>query len=115
MRDLSLTLSQPFFGAKKKTKTFTPAWVLRFNAVLMALIVVFGFAYIFQVNSLGTQGYEIRQLEQRVSALEVEHKSLQIQSSSLSSITRIQQVAESLNMVPATDAVYIKDSGFALK
>jgi cell division protein FtsL len=115
MRDLSLTLSQPIFNVKKKSKTLNPVWVLRLNIMLLALTVVFGFAYLFQVNSLGTQGYEIRQKEQQVKNLQVENKSLQIQSSSLSSITRIQQVAESMNMVPANDAVYIKDAGFALK
>jgi uncharacterized membrane protein len=113
MRDLSLNLSQPLFN--KKTNSINPAWVLHANVLLAGLIIFFGFAYLFQVNSLGTQGYEIRQMEQKVKVLQAENKSLQIHSSSLSSITKIQRDAELLNMVPATDVVYLKDSDFALR
>jgi cell division protein FtsL len=82
---------------------------------LLALITALGFIYLFQVNSLGTRGYEIRQLEQKIKALEAENKVLQIESSSLSSITRIQQQAELLNMVPASGVTYIRDGNYALK
>lgn len=112
MRDLSLALSQPV--PKKKTKT-DPASVLHMNLALLALIVAFGFMYLFQINSLGTRGYEIKQLEQKISVLQDANKELQVQSSSLSSITQIQKDAENLQMVPAGNVTYIKDGNFALK
>ena len=112
MKDLSLALSQPLF--KKKSKT-NPIFVMRINLVLVALIALFGFLYLFQINALGTRGYEIRQTEQRIKVLQAENKVLQIKSSSLSSITQIQKDAETLNMVPASDVTYLKDNGFALK
>jgi cell division protein FtsL len=112
MRDLSLAISQPLF--KKKTKS-DPTQILQFNVLILALIMVFGFLYLFQINSLGTKGYEIRQLEQKIKILQVDNKALQLQSSNLSSITKIQKDAETLNMVPATEVTYIKDADFALK
>jgi cell division protein FtsL len=112
MRDLSLNLIQPFF--RKRTKGDS-APVLAANLAIIALIVTCGFLYMFQVNALGTRGYEIRQMEQKIKLLQVENKSLQIQSSSLSSITQIQRDAETLGMVPASNITYIKASDFALK
>lgn len=112
MRDISLALTAPFFT--KKTKNSSSS-ALHINLALLALIVTFGFLYLFQINSLGTRGYEIRQMEQQIKVLQAENKELQIQSSSLSSITRIQRDAESLRMVPANNVTYIKDAGFALK
>jgi cell division protein FtsL len=112
MRDLSLALSQPLF--RKKTKGDSSSFT-HLNLALLALIVTFGFLYLFQINSLGTRGYEIRQMEQKIKVLQAENKGLQIQSSSLSSITQIQKAAENLNMVPATNVTYLKEADFALK
>ncbi|HYC79859.1 MAG TPA: hypothetical protein VEC17_02440 [Candidatus Binatia bacterium] len=112
MRDLSLSLPQSIFQKKTKggTSNFTHV-----NIAILSLIVAFGFLYLFQINSLGTRGYEIRQLEQKIATYQDENKQLQIQSSSLSSITKIQQQAEALRMVPANNVTYIKDADFALR
>jgi cell division protein FtsL len=112
MRDLSLAISQSLFAQKTKGESYTSTPI---NLALLAMIVTFGFLYLFQINSLGTRGYEIRQMEQKVKVLQAENKQLEVQRSSLSSITKIQQEAESLKMVPATNVKYIKDAGFALK
>lgn len=111
MRDLSLALAQPFF---KKTKGDSSS-ALHMNLAVLVLIVTFGFLYIFQINSLGTRGYEIRQMEQKIKVLQAENKALQIESSSLSSITTIQKDAETMNMVPANNVIYIKEADFALR
>ena len=116
MRDLSLSFAQPIFSStKKKAKADSPSSVLHLNIALVVLIVAFGFLYLFQINTLGTRGYEIRQIEQQIKVMQVENKTLQIQSSSLSSITQIQKEAESLNMVPATEVTYLKEADFALR
>ncbi len=112
MRDLSLVLSQPLFTKKTKSAGHS---ALGINLALVVLIVTMGFLYLFQINSLGTRGYEIRQMEQKIKVLQADNKDLQIQSSSLSSITKIQRDAERMNMVPATNVTYIKGSDFALK
>lgn len=115
MRDLSLALAQPNFTKKSKSDSPTNFSFFHLNLALVVLIVAFGFLYLFQINSLGTRGYEIRQLEQQIKVMQADNKALQIQSSTLSSITKIQQEAESLNMVPATEVTYLKENDFALK
>lgn len=85
------------------------------NLAILAAVIVFGVAYLIQINSLSTKGYEIRQLEQKIKNLETQHKHLEVQSSNLQSITRIQQEAAKLNFVPVGQTVFIKDSDFALK
>jgi cell division protein FtsL len=112
MRDLSLTLFGVFSRKESKSNSLS---VIPINMAILALIVVFGFLYLFQINSLGTRGYEIRQLEQKIQVLQEDNKKLQITSSGLSSITRIQEQAENLRMVPANNVIYIKDADFALK
>ncbi|MBX4188030.1 MAG: hypothetical protein KW793_02740 [Candidatus Doudnabacteria bacterium] len=54
-------------------------------------------------------------MEQKIKMLQTENKELQIKSSTLSSITKIQEDAEAWRMVPASNVTYIKDAGFALR
>ncbi len=111
MRDLSLTISGNF--SKKRPGNLVSTRVL--NLSMLSAIIFFGLLYLFQVNSMGTKGYEIRRLEQQVRQVESEQKNLQIKASDLQSIDRIQSNAQSLNFVPATNVTYLKDSDFALK
>lgn len=112
MRDLTLSLTQAL--PKKRSHT-TSNTVLHFNLAILVLIVTTGFVYLFQINALGTRGYEIRQLEQQIKTLEKDNKQLQVQSSNLKSITRIEEQAQALNMVPVSNVKYIKDADFALR
>jgi cell division protein FtsL len=69
---------------------------------------------LLQINALGTKGYQIRDLQQKITQQETAQKQLEIQSSGLKSITRIQTQAQAMNFVPATGVSYIKDGDFAL-
>lgn len=111
MRDLSLAIKQTEYIRKPKSEHRT----LRLNLVLLVLIVLIGVGYLLQINSLGTRGYQIRQLEVKLKQLEAEHKNLEVQASSLQSINRIEQEAKKLNFVPTGNVTYIKDGDFALK
>ena len=110
MRDL--TLSFPQTVARKKHASVSTQVL---NLSILAAIVVLTVTYLFTVTNLGTKGYEIKKLEQKLRVLQEEQKQLQIQSSDLQSITRIQVEATKNNLVPATNVTYIKDSDFALK
>lgn len=116
MRDLTIALSQAQSAAcgKKKTKNGSSP-VLIWNIGILVSILSFGAMYLFQINSLGTKGYAIRNLEVKIKQLETEKKHLEVKTSSLKSITRIEQEAISSNFVPASNVTYIKDPGFALK
>lgn len=96
---------------RKKRKLSLP----QINFVIFVIIAALGAAYLVSINSLSTKGYEIRLLEQRIKQLEATHKNLEVQSSNLQSITRIQQEAAKLNFVPVRQTVFMKDGDFALK
>lgn len=85
------------------------------NISILVAIVFFGFVYLFEVNNLGTKGYQIRSLEQQVRTLEESQKTLKMQASNLESINQIQGQVQKLNFVPSNNVTYIKDSDYALK
>ena len=111
MRDL--TLAMPVSFSKRKTKSSVSTKIL--NLSILIAMIFFGLLYMFEVNTLGTKAYEIRNLEQQVRQIEETQKNLQIQASDLQSINHIQTNAQQLNFVPATNITYLKDSDFALK
>lgn len=111
MRDLTLAIKTSDYIRKPKSSTAT----LKINLALLVAIVLIGVSYLFQVNALGTKGYQIRQLEVKLDQLQAEQKNLKVQSSSLQSINRIEEEANKLNFVPAGNVTYIKDPNFALK
>lgn len=110
MVDLSNALSLAF--SVKKTKSDI-TWVV--NTGLLAVILAVGFGYLFTINSLGTEGYRIRQLETQYKQLESKHKTLELEASNLQSISNIQVQAQEMNYVPAGTITYIKEADFALK
>ena len=111
MRDLAAVIPQ--VQTNKKTKRSYS--LMRWNMILVACTLVFGATYLFEINSLSTKGYEIRQLERKIKEMETEQKHLEVQAANLQSINRIQQEAKKLNFVPTGSVTYIKDSDFALK
>jgi cell division protein FtsL len=111
MRDL--TLAFPVSFTKKRAKN--PAQIKILNLSLIAAILVFGLFYLFEINSLGTKGYEIQKLGQQLQQLEQDQKTLQLQASDHQSINLIQEQAQQLNFVPATSVTYLKNSDYALK
>jgi cell division protein FtsL len=112
MRDLTLAINQQTISRKKHSN---PAAILRWNLAILTCIMILGLGYLIQINTLGTRGYAIKNLEQKIKQLELEHKQLEVQSSGLKSITRIQQEAENRNFVPATGVNYLQDGDFALR
>ena len=112
MRDLTLAINQ---NTTVKKRHANPANVLRWNMAILVSILVLGLTYLFQINALGTKGYQIRNLEQKIKELSVEQKVLEVEGSELKSITRIQQEAMARNFVPTQGVNYIKDGDYALR
>jgi hypothetical protein len=92
-------------------------WInnFRVNASLVTLIAILGLAYIFSVNSIATAGFKIKKMSTDLANLQSQNQKLQLQNSTLQSVTYIQQETASLNLVPTTDITYLKDDNFALK
>lgn len=111
MRDLTFAIPAGFTKRRAENLVSTKA----FNISVLAAIIFFGFLYFFEINALGTKGYQIRNLEQQINKVQEDQKNLQIKASDLQSINRIQEQAQALNFVPTGNIIYLKNSDFALK
>jgi hypothetical protein len=109
MRDLSQTLNPT------QTKTFYKFTAFQVNLGLLLTVIVFGLVYLFTINSLATAGMQIKQLNAKISQLDEDHKKLELEASSLQSVSNLQQVTSNQNFVPSTTVSYIKDDNFALR
>ena len=112
-RYFALALEAP---SQIKTKTKAKAvakvqinWGLWFLAVLVVLSVM----YLLEVNTLSTQGYEIKKLERQLVQLKETEKKLQLEGASLQSIQSIQDSVKALNLVPSKAVNYPQQSGYA--
>src|SRR3989344_5824814 len=77
------------------------------NIFLAALIVVLGVSYLIQTNALATKGYQIKELENKVSDLRQEKSDLELVALSLQSMGSIKNKVNSLEMVSAGEAGYL--------
>ncbi len=114
MRYLTLAIPRGFTKRKASTGGKTVS-TYRLNLSILVSSLLLGLVYLFVVNSLGTKGYEIKKLDLQLRQLEADQKNLQLQTSDLQSINRIETEAQKLNYVPNTNVTYLKDPDFALK
>lgn len=84
------------------------------NVVLVLLIVVFGLGYLIQINGMATKGYQIRDLEDRISELQQEKADLQLEALSLQSMGKVQEKVDNLGMVLANEAEYLMPTPVAV-
>ena len=92
-------------------------WLLgtTFRAVLLTVVLMFGFMYVVKTSSLSTKGYEISDLERQIQILEQSNQRLELEIASHRSMNSIQRRLASLNMVEAGGNVeYITLSGSAV-
>jgi len=75
--------------------------------VLLFIILLSGFFYILQVNSMATKGYKITALKKQINDLEDKNKVLQINISDLKSINILQLKSESFGMMKAQAIEYL--------
>ena len=66
MFDLTTVLPQIVTRKKISSKA---AFLIQVNLMILVMTAVLGFAYLFGINSLGTQGFEIRNLEKTIGEL----------------------------------------------
>jgi cell division protein FtsL len=82
--------------------------------LLVALIIIFSFFYLWQINSLATKGYKVKELEDRVSELRETNKKLELQITELRSSDRITKEVENLQMVQVARVEYLRPDGTAV-
>lgn len=81
----------------------------------MGFLFMLGVAYLFQVNSLSTKGYEIKKLEQRLLELKETSERLELEARSLKAVETIQGEAKMLNLVPSGGVNYFPGNDYAFQ
>ena len=115
---LKRQLKYKYQNLKFSLQTITlPAW-LTAPAVRLGLFVfifIFSAAYIVNITSSATSGYQMHELEKKTLALEMEVKKLEVEIADNSSMSSIASRVAKLNMVEATGLTYLasKDSSVA--
>ncbi len=74
-----------------------------------------GVAYLLQVNSLSTKGYEIKKLELRLVELKEASERLELEARSLKAVETIQKEASLLNLVPSGGVNYFPGNDYAFQ
>ncbi|MBP6942848.1 MAG: hypothetical protein KBB55_02275 [Candidatus Buchananbacteria bacterium] len=87
---------------------------LRLTAGLMVVTVIVGGAYFWQTNASATQGYKIRELEDRLSDLKKENEKMQFDVVSRQSMEQVIAAAGSLNLVSSAGVEVITVPGTAV-
>lgn len=80
----------------------------KFQIVFVVGCVMFGGAYFWQVNSLATRGYKIRDLEQSIQELKRSTQQLQIKAAEEQSLDKVTEKIKQLNMVAPTKFEYLR-------
>lgn len=110
-----------FFRSAKQIKTNTKKKIKMIsistkilNVTLITLLFVFSFAYLVQMNSLSTKGYQIKELESKISDLQQDSKDLELQVFELKSMDNIKSKVSQLNMVKVDKVEYLSPTPVAL-
>lgn len=114
-RYFALTLNM-LVPAVAKNKTRKPAFMkINLGLWVISLIFVIGVAYLIQVNSITTKGFEMEKLEQNLTSIKETNKRLELEMASLKSIQTIESEVNTLNLVPSSGVNYFKESKYALE
>ncbi len=107
-----------FFHLAKKSKKSGFKLKIRLNLkainiFLVVSIVAIGLGYLVQINDLATIGYQINDLQDKISMLKQEKSDLELEALSLQSIGKVQEKVDGLGMVMANEAEYLKPTPVA--
>lgn len=79
--------------------------------MMLTGIIASGAFYLYQVNSIAVQGYEMKKVENRIQVLEKENQKLKIQEVESKSMYNIEKSTEDLNLVSSLEISYIEVKG----
>ena len=79
--------------------------------MLVGLVAFLGAFYLYEVNSIATQGFEIKDIEGQIKELDKQSQKLKIQEVELKSMNNIEQSIENLNLVSSQEVSYVEVAG----
>lgn len=84
------------------------------NIGIGCLIIVMGVSYLVQINGLATKGYQISELEEKVTELKDYNSDLELETSRLQSMGSIKDKVVSLEMVEVDKVEYLNNAPVAV-
>ena len=79
-------------------------------AMILAILLAGGF-YLFQVNSISTKGYEVRDIERKIQESEKEINKLKIKEVELKSMNNIEKATEEMDLITTSSITYLDLDG----
>lgn len=79
------------------------------SAVCFIAVVIVGTLYVLQMASVTKQGYQMRELETSVGALELENELLSVQVSEAKSLSNVSERMQILGFTDTNDTIYLTD------
>lgn len=100
-RALALAMTRPHerLGLPVPLGRRLPQGVVGWNIMVASLTVVLSFVYIVQVNRAASQGFNLRDMEKKVEALQTDVMSLEDKVATLSSVKSLSDHASQLGFV----------------
>ncbi|MBI5731968.1 MAG: hypothetical protein HY982_01250 [Candidatus Magasanikbacteria bacterium] len=89
----------------------------KFRVWILFACLLFAAAYFWQVNSLSTRGFKIRDLEKNIQTLRETNQKLELQAANSQSLEELEARIKGLNMAPPLKIEYLRPlgSGVAIK
>lgn len=75
--------------------------------IVCGLVLTTGLAYLVSVNKVATDGYQVKELTERIEELKYENKKLELESSDLRSMANVSRVGQNLELVAVKDMDYL--------
>ena len=115
-RYFSLALDLPGAASRSKPKVRSKMKLRAdFGFWIALMLVVVGVFYLLEVNSLSTQGYELKRLDKTLAETRTEHDKLEMEAASLKSIQNVDAEIKNLNLVPSSGMKYLPTDGFSYR
>ena len=93
---------------KKSTKSYLNFSKKNYWTALVSIVLIFAFGvYLFEINNMSTQGYQIRELEKQISELSAENKKMELDLVEYRSMSYLSNKMAELDLVEGAEITYI--------
>lgn len=86
----------------------------RVKILIFILLIISGIAYFWQINSLSTRGFKIKELEKDIQQLKLDNQKLELEATNEQSMFNLDEQIKRLNMVELTQVEYLRPTGPAV-
>lgn len=96
---------------RNETEHVSPSRIFRGLFVLAMILSFCGVFYLYEINSLATKGYEIKEAENKIRELARDSRQLKIREVELRSMYTIEKSMKDFNLVSSSNVAYVEIDG----